>query len=336
MASSGWGVVEGASSLARSLSTAYDISVFRLTPLAGGVGECPLLVEGGTKEYPIFHGVLKAMNQAEVERQNILSIILLSQSGFLQMARPIPTSVGAWTHGFEGKTYYFSEYLAPDPSSSPPAWNQIVRMLALFHTRARSIGPLTPHVTKMQEFLPRISQLEKSGWPDVGLGFFEGARGERLLRAIRYFSSQDFGKKYHLLPRQVIHGDAHIGNTIVKGGVCHLLDWDSLKEDTRLIDFATYFRNGYFEKAVDILSSSEAFQAMLQEYEREGLAFTPEEKNLFPQIILFSQVEGMVWCLLEWKNAMEQKNEPRMKMFQDWLMGGRDSVEKLLVYIPLL
>ena len=150
------------------------------------------------------------------------------------------------------------------------------------------------------------------------------------VKSAHYFTSQSFLKIYNSLPTQLIHGDITPNNTIISKGKSFLIDFDKVRTDVRLLDFATFSGWNFLERYLSLTEEDRLSSCIQKCYG----ALEEIEEEYFPLIVLFGRCGVLEWSLRELKQALCDKDLQKQQQFGNILKGTIREINEICKRIP--
>ncbi len=122
---------------------------------------------------------------------------------------------------------------------------------------------------------------------------FESDAWKNCLKCAAYYTSPSFHDIYEQLPTQVLHGDIHHNNIILSKGKYFLIDFDRVRTDVRLMDFALFLGWTHIDQYIQLTQEGKLFSLFQSCY---GSLEDIEKQNL-ALIISFRRCCAMEWAL---------------------------------------
>lgn len=279
-------------------------------------------------------GVFKEVKDITFTQKQMQILVEMRKLGFGQAARILESKNGESVITLGKHSYYGMEYLGGDQSDSLISFEEMVQLTAEFHLYAKRCAiPNDFQRNKLEECRRCVTYLtdpELKKWEPM---LFKIKEWDIIVNLGKYFASSSFEALYRLLPTQIIHGDIHRENLIVSQGrpPC-FIDFDTVKKDVRLLDFAIFSGWHCIDTYMKLLQKGQLFSCIVTYYgELESI-----EKEYFHTIVLYVWINLLAWALGMLKEYIANKDQDHIEEYRDFIMNATKDVQKLLQYSPNL
>ncbi|MCB9093301.1 MAG: phosphotransferase [Halobacteriovoraceae bacterium] len=279
-----------------------------LDKVPGGFVNPPYLVHSLSRSIGLIKSITTSFAKAE---EQLKVIQALYSMGFSHLPQLFINALGNRLSLIGKRYYYLVEYLEKD--SMEPSFEDILRLTGSFHQYTKTLTPSTLlKNTKLDEYLERYTQFLDLDLSTISSRIFPSGLWREILSLADFFASEKFNQLYSKLPKHLIHGDLNQSNILYSHNKLYLIDWDSIRYDVRLLDLASYFRYGGFDKYICLTKEGELFNDIHQHYGILSGTMTSFERENLHLIVAFSHIEFLVWALLQ-RREMENIGNDFMK-----------------------
>lgn len=155
---------------------------------------------------------------------------------------------------------------------------------------------------------------------------------KNCVRSARYFISPEFRAIYDLLPVQLIHGDIVDHNIIYSsGGRPYFIDFESMRTDIRLRDFATFISVNFLDHFLTLLENHQLADCLRTYYgELEEIEIT-----YLPQIVLLERCCALAWSLDELAKALSQHDGKQVELFSQRTKEAISQIDQISQFLSL-
>jgi thiamine kinase-like enzyme len=298
--------------------------------LDGGDNNAPILIFKLIDFNKIPIGVLKREPNSLRAEKRMTALDEMRSNGFEQLPYILKDIKGNYLVKLGEASFSCIEYLEPDSDQSN-SFEQMFMLASSFHAYSKK-SSLTEELRSKSldkysnENTSRLDR-ELLKWnPSI----FETGAWQNCVKCASYFTSQEFLKIYNSLPSQLIHGDITPNNTITSKGKSFFIDFDSVKTDIRLLDFATFSGWSFLENYLTLTENDKLLSCIQTCYGN----LEEMEKDNFHSIVLFRRCYVLEWSLSELKQALDCKDLKKEQQFGSILQGTIREINEICKRIP--
>lgn len=253
--------------------------------------------------------------------------------GFGHLPKIVRNRAGQYVTKLGENFYTIIEYLKPDPNHEERvqnfSFNEMVSLVKEFHNYSeRSSYAHQLAKSSLDRCLSDadyFSDHELISWLST---FCSSNEWERVKELHNYFVSASFREIYNSMPKTVLHGDFHLANIIFSQGKPFLIDFEAMRYDVRLWDFAPLCCGRAFVKHyLTLLKTKELFPLIEAHYN----PLTTVEKEHFHDIILLRKMYLIGRYLHISKEALIRKDIARLDCLRSKIAAKISEITGLLI-----
>lgn len=300
----------------------------RFERLMGGTVS-PVYIFRSEDNRNIPFGVFKQAKDISFAEKQMQVLTEMTNNGFEHAACILANKGGEYVTKLGKNSYYCMEYLEPDQKSSQwqISFEEMLELTSRFHFYSKKCAiPDDFQRDKLDECrrcVAYLSDIELKQW-DPSL--FEADEWEEIVQLGSYFASESFEKIYRHLPTQIIHGDIHRENLVVSKGRPFFIDFDTVRTDVRLLDFAIFSGWNCVDIYLKLLEENNLFTCVQTHYgELESI-----EKEHYHTIVLFVWINLLAWGLQMLKQYIADQDQEHINEYRDFLANTTKDIQKML------
>lgn len=280
--------------------------------LKGGSCNAPIVISRISYSQVIPIAVLKLEPKREWALLRLKALEEMRENEFYEIPNIFISSSGEYLVQLGDDFYSCMEYIEPDENSSL-TFENMVSLTRRFHMysysclteQALTLRTLDTHSTL--NILQLTQELYR--WnPSI---FFSDS-WDICVKCAQFFNTPTFRHIYDRLPTQIIHGDLTPNNVVVSKGHSYLVDFEMLRTDIRLLDFAFFTGWSFLDRYIDLIKNDQ-FGLTLQFCYG---SLEDIEKQYFHLIVMFGRCGVLDWALSELKQALYENDLEKQQKFQ--------------------
>lgn len=297
------------SNACEQISKIYSITTkMYFKELQGGIVNPPILAFTMNEQIQNFLGVFKAVTVSEkVINAKLRAFESMKTKGFKHLPMIFKSKQSEFLIKIEDIFFYFIEFLNPEHTLI--SFEEFLMLTGSFHQESKKI-PISKFLmnSKLDEYVSR-SQVFFDSWFQTYDPIFKDPFWKEIVSLSQIFITDGFKCVYENLPHHLIHGDNNQTNIIFSKQIPYFIDLDSIRNDVRLLDLASYFRYGGFENYIELTKQGNIFKYINVTYGKNTNELTHAEEIFFHWIVAFSHVEFVSWALEKLKKAELYNNK---------------------------
>ena len=278
----------------------------------------------------VFKSVLGSPQLAAV-RLKVLDKI--KSKGFIHLPRIIMNKKNQFLTNIGNSCFYFLQFI-PQDDNTVIDFDEFLKITIQFHSYAKKLQvPEVLKISKLDEYRLRSKIFNDPWFVQNKPNIFRQPIWNKIISLGNYLSSENFQSIYKRLPAQIIHGDNNQTNVIISNKIPYLIDLDTLRFDVRLLDFASFFRYGGFQKYLELSKNGNLSSYINNFYKNKREKLTTFEERNFHLIVAFSHLEFLSWSMESLKQAKLNENKQMEKQFLSYIATYIDQLQKLIEFI---
>lgn len=215
-----------------------------------------------------------------------------------------------------GESLYLSfEYLKPDINSVHTLEHMFIWTANFHEYSEKYFFNDENELNSLQIYLNQAYFNINEEIVQVNPTLFKSKEFELTLKFAKYFSSESFFKIYNSLPTRFIHGNISPSNIILNKSKFYFFDYEKIRNDIRLLDFAKYCGSDFLEKYLDLSKQNKLFLCLNVCYG----SLDPIEIQYFHLITMFGRCFLFNQFLGELESALNNNNFKKVEELNHFL-----------------
>lgn len=293
--------------------------------LQGGDCNAPILISKFLDSHKIPFAVLKFEPDGIWGEKRMRALGEMRQSGLDQLPCILKDPKGQYLVSLGESSFSCIEYLEPDSDQSSSI-EQMFMLTSAFHAFSKRC-PFTDEL--LSRSIDRYTD-ENVSTLDPELikwysSIFNTEDWANCVKCAHYFTLPAFHTIYDSLPTQLIHGDITAHNTLTSNGKRFFIDFDRMRTDIRLLDFAIFSGWSFLDRYLELVEKGQLVSCIQNCYG----PLEEIEYKYFSHIVLFGRCGALKWALRELKRALETKDLQKEQQFATILNGAIREINQI-------
>jgi len=304
-----------------------------LKKLPGGIVNPPIAI---FTENMLPIGVFKrVLNSFRLAAAQLEVLDKMKSKGFNHLPSLIKNKNNQFLTKIGDNYFYFLQFI-PRDENAIIGFDEFLKITIQFHSYAKGFQVYKIlKISKLDEYRLRSKVFKDTWFAQTMPNIFKQPIWNKIIKFADYFSTEDFQAIYKKLPVQIIHGDNNQTNVIISSKIPYFIDLDSLRFDIRLLDFASFFRYGGFQKYLELSKNRNLFSYINNFYRNKKERLTTYEKQNFHLVVVFSHLEFLSWAMESLKQAKLEGNKQKEDQFLSYIYVYIDQFQKLMEFVEL-
>ncbi len=295
--------------------------------LTGGAFNPPALVSRWDSSNKVPLGVVKLEQEALQAAMRMKTLDTMRNQGCDLLPRTLQSPKGEYLANLGGRWYSCMEYLIAEEKPFI-SFEEMLRLTSKFHTYSKTCCLTESHFRRTLDYFLEVCSAISDPNPQLmqwDPSIFNTIAWENSVQCTQYLTSPLFRKIYDSLPMQLIHGDIAPHNVIFSSGKPFLIDFESMRMDIRLRDFATFSAEYFLDQFLDLSEKDQLIPYIQENYgELEAI-----EKDYLPFIVLLERCAALAWRLQVLAQAMSTQDAQKMQELHLHILITLDQINKI-------